>query len=318
MFWAGAASVGSRCDILCSRSIWRSRGASRERSKLPICSTVQPSLLGSFPSSKTLNWTVSRESGWHPLLHSPPPFSLFSSLLLYENKFACVKKQVFFGVTWNHCSATVILLFQGQISAHVDVNMPLRNVSRSISFYSFKAFKAAAESLCFTKLFSKVFLSCETWFSCLVVWFAVNLGSLSAVAQMFYKLFTVASGWGTSQFPAPAARRPVCMCTVYLNPRFSSHAEILQGLICCCLSSLDVSWPTLYSYDLFFSPFFPFLFLFSLKQPWSATTQGQMNGRTLPKWMSHITATRGRCTAVTCIFQVRCSQGINEILVFNV
>lgn len=71
----------------------------------------------------------------------------------------------------------------------------------------------------------------------------------SAVAQMFYKLPPVASEWRTSQFPAPAARvarGPVWMCTLYLNPCFSSHAEILQGLICCCLSSLDVSWPTLY------------------------------------------------------------------------
>lgn len=48
-----------------------------------------------------------------------------------------------------------------------------------------------------------------------------------------------------------------------------------------------------------------FSFFFSLKQPWSATTRGQMNGRMLPKWMSHTTATRGRSTVATCIFQVR-------------
>lgn len=34
---------------------------------------------------------------------------------------------------------------------------------------------------------------------------------------------------------------PLGMCTLYLNPCFSSHAETLQGLFCCCLSSLVVS-----------------------------------------------------------------------------
>lgn len=36
----------------------------------------------------------------------------------------------------------------------------------------------------------------------------------------------------------------VGMSTLYLNLCFSFHAEILQGLICYCLSSLDQSWPT--------------------------------------------------------------------------
>lgn len=111
-----------------------------------------------------------------------------------------------------------------------------------------------------------------------------------------------------SPFPAVgsfSAYGVVRMCTLYLNPCFSSHADTLQGLICCCLSPFRC---VLTYFILIRSSSSLFFFL---KRLWSATTQGQMNGRMLPKWMSHIMATQGRCMAVICIFQVRGSKEVH-------
>lgn len=190
----------------------------------------------------------------------PPPFYLSCSL--------CFMKTCLFVCLFFHFCRHSIVSRKNVCCSRWFKRTLLKRLSRSISLYFIKAFKAAdaaAESLCFAKLFSKVFLFSFCFF--FLSFFLLNLGYLtevtfpwlpdlpwtwvhfSAVAQMFYKLPPVASEWRASQFLAPAARvarGPVWMCTLYLNPCFSSHAEILQGLICCCLSSLDVSWPTLY------------------------------------------------------------------------
>lgn len=195
-----------------------------------------------------------------PLFICPVPCALW--------KLVCV----FVSLLVSFSVSVVIPLRQGRMSAaHIDLNVHFWNVCReAFHCISSKLLKllmlllnhCALQSFFprfffFLSFFFSFYLAFKSWLLDwshfpLVAWLAMNPGSLfccrsdvlqASPGDLRMKNLTV-PGAGCSC--CSWACVDVWMCTLYLNPCFSSHAEILQGLICCCLSSLDVSWPTLY------------------------------------------------------------------------
>lgn len=150
----------SRC---CGSAIFSAQGqleevverASGERSKLPICSTVEPRLLWIVPFLDNYELDRFERVGatsaapvTSAFLFVPFPCRFMkTSSRLWRNGFSS------FLATWNRSPTAAVLLRQGQTSARAALNVRSWSVFRSISFYFLKAFKAAAESLCLAKLF---------------------------------------------------------------------------------------------------------------------------------------------------------------------